>query len=474
MPVERGRKLGPYEILELLGKGGMGEVYRARDAKLARDVAIKVLPEEFSKQRERLERFEREARLLAQLNHTNIATLYGFEESDGEQFLVMELVEGETLAESIARGPIPIDEVLTLFIQIAEGLEAAHEKGIIHRDLKPPNIKITPDGKVQILDFGLAKAFASDKDVSVEASQAPTLTKGTALGVILGTASYMSPEQARGKPVDRRTDVWAFGCCLFEACTGKLAFSGETVPDTIAGVLDREPPWANLGEVSSGISRLLRKCLTKDPHHRPQSVGDARVELELAPSEPVVLQAPSLSISRPKLRLAVVGAFLLGLVVAALISGLRSESSELRVERFVLPLPEGEELYLAKDFQASGSVAISPDGRHIAFVTEGEDSRRLYLRKLDQTQSEFVEGSEGARTPFFSPDSQWLGFHTGDSLKKVSVAGLAPVTIGENSDPRGATWSVDGTIVTTNGPGRGLIRFSADGGEPRQLTRNGR
>ncbi len=243
MVLESGSRLGHYEILEPLGVGGMGEVYRARDTKLGRDVAIKVLPEPFSRDKERLARFEREARLLAQLNHANIATLHGFEESDGQPFLVMELVEGETLAQRIARGAIPIDEAIPLFIEIAEGLEAAHEKGIIHRDLKPANVKISPDGKPKILDFGLAKAFAQDEDVSAEMSQSPTLTRGTALGVIMGTAAYMSPERARGKKLDKRTDVWAFGCCLYEALTGRKVFEAEDVSLTLAEVMKSEPQW---------------------------------------------------------------------------------------------------------------------------------------------------------------------------------------------------------------------------------------
>jgi len=229
MSLEAGRKLGPYEIIEPIGKGGMGEVYRARDTKLDRDVAIKVLPDEFAQDKERLDRFEREARLLAQLNHANVATLHGLETQDCQQFLVMELVEGETLAERIEHGAVPIHEAVPLFVQITEGLEAAHEKGIIHRDLKPANIKLTPEGKLKILDFGLAKAFAPTENISAETSQSPTLTKGTALGAIMGTAAYMSPEQARGKPVDKRADIWAYGCCLYESLVGRRPFEGDNI-----------------------------------------------------------------------------------------------------------------------------------------------------------------------------------------------------------------------------------------------------
>ena len=280
MPLAPGTKLGQYEVVESVGVGGMGEVYRARDTKLGRDVAIKVLPEEFSRDKERLERFEREARLLAQLNHANIATLHGLEEHNGQQCLIMELVAGETLAERISRGPIPLDEAVPLFIQIADGLEAAHEKGIVHRDLKPPNIKITPDGKPKILDFGLAKARA-DVAGAVQ-SESPTVSAaGTRTGIILGTPAYMSPEQARGKPLDKRTDIWAFGCVLFEALTGRAPFLGETLSDTLASILERDPDWSALPPTTSAkLEKLLRRCLQKPTTRRLRDIGDARMELE--------------------------------------------------------------------------------------------------------------------------------------------------------------------------------------------------
>ena len=274
MSLEAGQTLGHYEIVEAIGAGGMGEVYKAHDTKLGRDVAIKVLPDEFSKDQDRLDRFEREARLLAKLNHPNIATLYGLEESDGQKFLVMELVEGETLAEHIARGAMFVDEALSLFMAIAEGLEAAHEKGIIHRDLKPANIKIGRDGKPKILDFGLAKAFAAEQNVSAETSQSPTRLRqgfgepsaGTALGTIMGTASYMSPEQARGKLVDKRTDIWSYGCCLFETLTGTKPFTGDNVTDILAAVVRAEPDWSLLPrDTPLHVENVLRRCLKKKP-----------------------------------------------------------------------------------------------------------------------------------------------------------------------------------------------------------------
>jgi len=284
MTLSSGTKLSHYEILEPIGAGGMGEVYRARDTKLGREVAIKVLPEAFAQDKGRLARFEREARLLASLNHPNIATLYGLEESNGQKFLVMEMVEGETLAERIAHGAIPVDEALLLFHQIADGLEAAHEKGVIHRDLKPANIKITPEGKPKVLDFGLAKVYRERPSDSNQ-SESPTFTRGTATGVILGTAPYMSPEQARGTSVDKRADVWAFGCCLYEALTGRPAFRGDTMSDTIAAILKNEPDWDALPSSMPGsMKRLLRRCFQKKPEQRLRDIGDARLEIEDAES----------------------------------------------------------------------------------------------------------------------------------------------------------------------------------------------
>src|SRR3990172_9482452 len=277
-----GTTLSHYQVLEKLGAGGMGVVYRARDAKLGRDVAIKVLPADLSHDAERLSRFEREARLLASLNHPNVATLHGFEEASGTRFLVMELVEGETLADRIARGPILIDEALSLFRQMAEGLEAAHDKGIIHRDLKPGNVKVTPEGKVKVLDFGLAKVFSAGP-ASGPQSESPTVTRiPSESGVILGTAAYMSPEQARGKTLDKRTNVWSFGCCLFEALTGRAAFLGETVSDTLAQILEREPPWGALPRrTPRSIRKLLERCLTKDPSMRLHDIAEDRKSTRL-------------------------------------------------------------------------------------------------------------------------------------------------------------------------------------------------
>ena len=470
MSLEAGHKLAHYEILEPIGKGGMGEVYRARDTKLGRDVAIKVLPEAFSQDQERLDRFRREARLLAQLNHANIATLYGLEEHDGQLFLVMELVEGETLGERIAKGPIPVDECVPLFIQIAEGLEAAHAKGIIHRDLKPANIKTGPDGKPKILDFGLAKAFVGDGETASDSSQSPTLTKGTALGAVLGTAAYMSPEQARGKPVDTRTDIWAFGCCLYEALTAAKTFEGESVTDVLAAVVKNEPLWDALPtDTPFRVRDVLRRSLQKDKRMRCHHVADARLELQDAerePHGPVDDMAAAIE-GRTPLVSFVVTALLASLVTVLVFFalGLGTPSQTRPVTRAVLPLEH--ELYLG----LTPSLAISPDGRYGAYVVQDGDTRRLHIRSLEQGQGRSAEGSEGASSPFFSPDGRWVGFHADGSLMKVSVSGGAPTHIANvGSDFRGAQWSADGQIFFSPASGSGLSKVSAEGGTPETVT----
>ena len=413
-----GTTLSHYEILEKLGAGGMGVVYRARDTKLGRDVAIKVLPADHSHDAHRLSRFEREARLLASLNHPHVATLHGFEEASGTRFLIMELVEGETLADRIARHPLPIEEALSLFRQMAEGLEAAHDKGIIHRDLKPANVKITPEGQVKVLDFGLAKGAAP---ASGPQSESPTVTRSPSeSGVILGTAAYMSPEQARGKSLDKRTDIWSFGCCLFEALTGRAAFLGETVSDTIAKILEREPAWGGLpGRTPRRIRELLGRCLTKDPSMRLHDIADARIEITNA------LGQPEASPRHDKRALfAAVAVAVVSAAVAFWSVTRTREPPTLPVLRAVLPLPEGESL-LGTD------VAISPDGRYVAYVAN-EGSPRLYLRRVDDLDARPIEGSEGAATPFFSDDNEWVGFVAGDRVVlRAAVSGGAPLRVSE-------------------------------------------
>ena len=460
-----GRHLSHYEIVEAIGSGGMGEVYRARDTKLGRDVAIKVLPKEFSRDKDRLARFEREARLLAQLNHANIATLHGFETFEGQRFLVMELVEGETLAEKIERGAIPIAEALPIFRQIAEGLEAAHEKGIIHRDLKPANIKITPDGKVKILDFGLAKAFSSEDDVSAATSHSPTLTKGTALGAILGTAPYMSPEQARGNAVDRRTDVWAFGCCLYEALTGKATFRGNTVSDTIANVLKQEPEWNKLPHRTPPVVRtLLLRCLAKDRKQRLRDIGDALLEIESAMSAPHS-EADRHPPATTRSWAVGVGSFILGAAAVGL--ALRPDVADVApkpVTRLEVPI----ESPVVERF---GAVAdLSPDGRTIVYVMERDGNTQIYQRSMSSVESRVIPGSEGARQPFFSHDGQWVGFVADGALRRLPLAGGSPITIGDAPEfMTDAVWGPDGNIVI-GAFESGVLEVPASGGILRPIS----
>ena len=469
MALKSGTELGQYEVVASLGAGGMGEVYRARDTKLGRDVAIKVLPEELAQDKERLERFEREARLLAQLNHANIATLYGLEESGGRQYIVMELVEGETLAELIARGAISFDEAVALFVQIADGLEAAHGKGIIHRDLKPANIMITPDGQIKILDFGLAKAVSQEQDVSAATSQSPTLTKGTALGVIMGTAAYMSPEQARGKSVDKRTDVWAFGCCLYEALTGKTAFEGEAVADIIGAVVHKEPRWDGLSRSTpASIVKLLRRCLEKDRKQRLRDLGDAQLELR----DPQASEDTAGHVGRWPF----VAIGLLSVAVLVLLGWIFNASwkpVDSAVIRFNISPPAGTTFDHGEFSGGQGTVAgfaLSPDGKYLVFTFVGSDRRPLRLRSFDATESRALEGTEHGdhkTYPFWSPDSRHIGFFDQGELKRIAVSGGPPRTICEAANVWGATWSRDGLILF--GGGQGLSLVAADGGEPEVL-----
>jgi len=460
MTLRTGERLGSYEIVSPIGAGGMGEVFRARDTKLGREVALKGLPAEFSRDSERRARFEREAKLLASLNHPGIATLYGVEETEEELFLVMELVEGETLSERIARGALAWKEARPLFHAIAEALEAAHEKGIVHRDLKPANIKITPDGKVKVLDFGLAKALA-DESPATDSSRSPTLTKDTALGVILGTASYMSPEQARGKAADRRTDIWAFGCCLFEALTGDKAFSGETVTDTLAAIVKNEPP---LERLPPGLPRkLVERCLRKDVRKRLQHIGDGRIALE-----------EEEEVAGKKLRLRPMGWALASALASGVLVGLavwgvaRGRDVPESVKRLTVTFPPGVVLPRSPDYPRP-KLALSPDGSKLAFVGEREGSWELYLRRLDRFEVTRLPGTSGADMPFFSPDSEWVGFVAESMLKKVSLADGQIVDLGRLSAlPAGASWSEDGAIFVATQ--EGLVEISQNGGERRRLT----
>jgi serine/threonine-protein kinase len=442
----------------------MGEVYRARDTKLSREVAIKALPEEFVKDGERAARLEREAKLLAALNHRNIATLYGLEESDRKPFLVMELIEGETLAERIARGPIAIDEAIPLFVQIAEGLEAAHEKGIIHRDLKPANAIVTSEGRIKLLDFGLAKATSAEASSS-ELSKSPTLTReGTEHGVILGTASYMSPEQARGRSLDRRTDIWSFGCVFYEALTGRKAFPGSTVSDTIAAILEREPDWTALpSRTPVKVRDLMRRCLQKEPHGRLQHIGDARIEIEEAK------RGSSASSRTRKMPLAL-SAIAVAVVLALALWALLRPAEELKreVSRFTVSLPPDQALTWDND----PSVVISPDGRRLVYAGGlSTEQRRLYVRPIDQLASRPIRGTELATTAFFSPDGEWVGFYGhGGKLMKVRLDSGLPIMLCDVPDPWGASWGSGDVILFAPRAASGLSRIAASGGSPSVVT----
>ncbi len=460
MALQVGSRLGHYDVTALIGEGGMGEVWRAHDTQLGRDVALKILPDAFAADPDRLARFQREAQVLASLNHPGIAAIYGTEKSDDTQALVLELVEGPTLADRIAKGPIPLDEALPIAKQIAEALEAAHEAGVIHRDLKPANIKVREDGTVKVLDFGLAKAL--QQDAGGDPNESPTVTAAaTATGVILGTAAYMSPEQAKGKPVDQRTDVWAFGAVLYEMLTGRRAFVGDGASETIARVIDREPDWSALpAGVPPLISGFLRGCLQKSPRDRIRDIGDVRLALEgrfetheSGGSAPKA--APGL---RPWQRpVPAIGmAVAIGAVAGLAAWGLTRPGPG-RVARFPIPLAADQRFSAV----ARTVVAISPDATRVVYTANG----RLWLRPVGQLHATEVEGTEGAVGPFFSPDSQSIGFYADGSLQRVSVTGGAPVRVTgvEIEAPDGASWGTDGMILYGAGS---IMRVADSNGTP--------
>jgi serine/threonine-protein kinase len=472
MALAAGTRLGPYEVVCPLGVGGMGEVYRATDTNLKRQVALKVLPASVAGDVERLARFQREAEVLAALNHPHIAQIYGLERTPDLTALVMELVDGEDLSQRIARGPILIDEALPIARQITEALEAAHESGIIHRDLKPANIKVRGDGTVKVLDFGLAKAL--DQETGARGQETGTLTNSSMItspsvthaGAILGTAAYLAPEQARGKPVDKRADIWAFGCVLYEMLTGVRAFRGATMSDTLAAVLRAEIDWARLPpNTPPPLIDLLERCLTRDVPLRLRDIGDARLELE---PRRLLREAPAPSPRPSLLRWALVAVACAG--VGAMLAGAAA-----RALRPSGPAPAVVRVVVAGTSvgRTGGDhdVAISADGTQIAYVSlDGA----IFIRRMDQLDATPVRGLEGARGPFFSPDGQWLGYwDTNGTLKKVATTGGSPTTIcAPGATPRGATWLEDGTIVfATNDPATGLFSVPADGGTPVALTK---
>jgi len=469
-----GTTLSHYKVLEKIGQGGMGEVYRAEDTNLDREVAIKVLPEQFTKDPQRLARFEREAKLLASLNHPNIAAIHSFEHADDIHFLVLELVPGETLQERVAKGPVPVEEALEFCRQIAEGVEAAHEKGVIHRDLKPANVKVTPEGKVKVLDFGLAKAFEAETPVT-DISQSPTLTEEmTRAGVILGTAAYMSPEQAKGKPVDKRADVFAFGAVLYELLTGKRAFEGETITETIAAVLKSEPDWEKLpSDIPWRIKELLGDCLQKEIHDRLHDIANVRIQIKKALKEPVTASPTDVaSAVQPTRRLwaMAVGLVVLGAVIAGLGVWLliQPSSPEQSLSRFVIrPSPP---VVLASTL--SKEVAISPDGRQLVYKGVGEGGSQLYLRSLDDFVDRAIPGTANPGSSFFSPDGKSIGFFAEGKLKRTSLAGGSPITLCDAPQTlRSGDWFEDTIVFTaTFDSGQGLYRVSANGGEPEMLA----
>jgi eukaryotic-like serine/threonine-protein kinase len=468
MTLTGGTTLGAYEIVSLLGRGGMGEVYRARDTRLGRSVAIKVLPDLVAADPERIARFEREARVLASLNHPHIAVLHGMEVADARHLLIMELVDGETLAERVLRGPVPPADALHIAVQIAEALEAAHAAGVVHRDLKPANIKIAPDDNVKVLDFGLAKAMDSAA-VAVDLSQSPTLSMtGTHAGVILGTAAYMSPEQAKGLAADHRSDVFSFGCVLYEMLTGRVAFPGDSVPEILASILAREPDLTAVqSNLNPRIVEVLRRCLDKAPRRRWQAAGDLRAELE-AIALRLFVEAPA---DGPRSARSAVPMLVGTAVVAAAIAGAagfysRPVSVPQLVVRFAIPLAEGQQ------FTAFGSqmFALSPDGGRIAFIAD----RRIFLRTLSDADAKPIPGAGGGSGPSgvaFSPDGGSIAYwSTADrTVKRIPIAGGSPITIA--ALPRrpegGISWDESGILLGT--PNRGVLRVSAEGGEPEQL-----
>jgi len=473
-----GTQLGSLEVTALIGRGGMGEVYRARDTKLKRDVAIKILPEEFSRDADRVSRFQREAEVLASLNHPNIAAIYDLQEANGLRYLVLELVEGETLADRIAHGPIPVEEALDIAKNICEALEAAHEKGIIHRDLKPANVKITPDGKVKVLDFGLAKAM-SGTATAMTLSNSPTLVSETVGGAIIGTAAYMSPEQARGREADQRSDIFAFGCVLYEMLTGKQPFQSRdreagNVQDILAAVLEREPDWTVLPATTpQSIRVLLRRCLQKDAKKRLRDAADAHIEIEDALSAPAAPVPPPMAIPARSLWQRALPSVLTGLVVAVVAVGIaiwnRPAPAPQPVSRTVITLPAGDRLPPADQ----RALALSPDGKLLAYVAIHDAVQQLYLRAIDGFEAKAVAGTEGATAPFFSPDSQWVGFHAAGKLKKVSVGGGAVVTLSDASALTfgyGASWGDNDTIAFQTENQGGLWQVSAAGGVTQRLT----
>ena len=470
MALTPGTKLGAYEIQSPLGAGGMGEVYRAHDERLGRDVAIKVLPDAFAQDPERLARFEREAKSLASLNHPNIAAIYGLEQSNGVRFLVLEFVPGKTLTGQLAAGAPPVEEALGICRQIAEALEAAHDRGIVHRDLKPENVKITPEGKVKVLDFGLAKTLATAAVASESSISMNVTVDATSPGVILGTPAYMSPEQARGRPIDKRTDIWAFGCVLYESLTGTRAFAAETSSDTMAMILNGDPEWQALPQATpANITVLIHRCLQKDLARRLRDIGDARLEIEEAlsgaaaerpeASNSAVRRAPGRGVSWAV-------AAIMTLIAALALWGPARQRTAQPLARFSVTLPANQILSV----RVGTSISLSPDGKQLVYVGSRGGRTQLYLRPMDRLEATPIPGTEGAEGPFFSPDGQWIGFAADHKLKKVAIRGGTPLALCSAPVSLGASWGPRDKIIFTPSPDAGLLQVSAAGGIPEVLT----
>jgi Tol biopolymer transport system component len=468
MSINLGSRIGPYEVTAPLGEGGMGVVYRARDTQLQRQVALKLLPDHFANDSDRLSRFEREAQVLASLNHPNIAQIYGLEKSGNASCIVMELVEGETLADRLMRGPMPLDEALQVAKQIVDALEAAHERGIVHRDLKPGNIKIASDGRVKVLDFGLAKVAAASP-IAEAFSNSPTVMSGSLGGIILGTAPYMSPEQARGKTVDTRTDVWAFGCVLYEMLTGKPAFAGEATTDILAKVLEAQPNWEALpAGIPGTIRMLLEAALSKNLKGRLQHIDDARLFLNRSS---ILAEKPSITVvdNRGGRRGWFLAAALALVLIAALVPAalyFMREPAELPVMRFEMPapgmIPSGQ----------GGGLAISPDGQRIAYVAADGGKQAIWIRALGSLAAQRLSGTENAVSPFWSADSRRLAFYADGRLKKIDVSGGGVQILGNApTPPTPGAWNTDGVIVFgSSAPSPGIFRISDSGGDAVPVT----
>ena len=472
MALSSGNRLGPYEIVGPLGAGGMGEVYLARDSRLGRDVAIKALPDALATDPERLARFEREAKVLASLNHSGVGAIYGLEEEGSHRYLVLEYVQGETLAERLKRGALPLDEALPLAKQIAEALEAAHEKGIVHRDLKPANIMVTDEGRAKVLDFGLARSaesvsFDPDSPTIASPAHSPTIA-----GVIMGTAGYMSPEQARGKVVDKRSDIFSFGCVVFEMLTGNGPFGGETVTDALGAVLHREPDWSELpAGTPPALKQLLTRCLVKDKNNRLRDIGDARIELESAiadPAGPALTAGVAAATPRKSgIREGVAWLLVACLAIAAGLSWRMTARAPLpQTVRLSLAAPAGMNLV-----QGAGNISISPDGRAIVFVgSDASGEGGLFVRKLAEATPRPLAGTTGATYPFWSPDSKDVAFFADGKLKRVPAGGGDVDVICAASDGRGGTWGSGGAIVFAPTVASCLMTVEPRGGAPRPVT----